>query len=100
MKRILLFAFLGCTTLAFSKKVVKEQLHMKNVECQFDTSAVLHTNSTVMIEDEENKNIVFQSDGKNKILHVKVYSTHCDCKECFESNELAINIDSLKMNES
>jgi hypothetical protein len=71
---------------------------MKNVECQFDTSAVLHLNSTVIIENDEKKNIIFQSEGKNKILLVKVYSTKCDCADCFESNEFAINIDSLKMN--
>lgn len=99
MKTILLFAFLSCTTLVFSQKVVKEQLHMKNVECQFDTSAVLHLNSTAIVENDEKKNIVFQTDGKNKILMIKVFSTKCDCSDCYESNEIAIKIDSLKLNE-
>lgn len=99
MKSLLLIAFLGCSSLAFSQKVIKEQLHLKDVECQYDTSTILHLNSTLMIENEEKKNIVFQADGKNKILWVKVYSTQCDCADCFETNEIAINIDSLKLNE-
>lgn len=99
MRNLLLFAFIVTNTLAFSQKVKKEQLHMKDVECQFDTSAVIHLNSTLMIENEEKKNIVFQADGKNKILLVKIYSTKCDCADCFESNDIAINIDSLKLNE-
>jgi hypothetical protein len=96
--RILVFLLLtSLSNFAFSQKT-KKQLHMKDVECDYDTTAYIYTDVNMRVMDEESKNIVFE-EGNQKILSIKCFSVKCDCSDCFESNELAINIDSLKMNE-
>jgi hypothetical protein len=73
---------------------------MKDVECDYDTTAKLFSAVDMNVENDTLKNIIFTEGGKHKVLHLKVYSVKCDCADCFESNEIAINIDSLKINET
>jgi len=97
MRIVLILLLTSISNFAFSQKT-KTQLHMKDVECDYDTTAYIYTDMSMRVMDEESKNIVFE-EGKQKILSIKCFSVKCDCADCFESNELAINIDSLKMNE-
>lgn len=97
MRKLLTLTFLCIGIHLFAQK--PETVHVKDIDCEYDTTAVVLSQSiSSLVGDAQNLHIEFTK-GNHKMLHVKVYTTECRCVDCSELFELALNIDSLILNE-
>jgi hypothetical protein len=93
MQKILILLFLLPASLMAQKTQV---LNIRNIDCKYDTTASIYPKSDVLLTTDAVKNIEL-TDGNKKILFLRMYSTECNCNDCSESNEIAVQIDSLQL---
>lgn len=97
MKYLILFTLLSIVSIVDGQKI--ETVHVKDIDCKYDTTAIIKNKVKSNLHAHGTQLHLEFLAGENRFLYTKIYTTECTCTDCSESFELAINIDSLKLNE-